>query len=110
MIRRPPRSTLFPYTTLFRSDHENLDEHVRAFDSPNRDVKTRGDREADALGVDQVAGEPAPEPDRRQENGNDRVRAEDIERVLRGQPELEAWCVLNHKRSDVTGAPVTHLS
>src|SRR3989442_10629945 len=25
MIRRPPRSTLFPYTTLFRSD---LDNHV----------------------------------------------------------------------------------
>src|SRR2546430_17466136 len=23
MIRRPPRSTLFPYTTLFRSDHRN---------------------------------------------------------------------------------------
>src|SRR2546422_4268028 len=23
MIRRPPRSTLFPYTTLFRSPHEN---------------------------------------------------------------------------------------
>src|SRR2546425_10216948 len=23
MIRRPPRSTLFPYTTLFRSDFEN---------------------------------------------------------------------------------------
>src|SRR5260221_4292089 len=22
MIRRPPRSTLFPYTTLFRSDHD----------------------------------------------------------------------------------------
>src|SRR2546430_12138899 len=28
MIRRPPRSTLFPYTTLFRSGHEHrrLDE------------------------------------------------------------------------------------
>src|SRR3712207_8368337 len=25
MIRRPPRSTLFPYTTLFRSDRE--DQH-----------------------------------------------------------------------------------
>src|SRR2546425_191266 len=25
MIRRPPRSTLFPYTTLFRSPHELLD-------------------------------------------------------------------------------------
>src|SRR2546423_6155661 len=24
MIRRPPRSTLFPYTTLFRSDRGNL--------------------------------------------------------------------------------------
>src|SRR2546427_7572233 len=30
MIRRPPRSTLFPYTTLFRSAHlahERLDVH-----------------------------------------------------------------------------------
>src|SRR3989442_10927517 len=26
MIRRPPRSTLFPYTTLFRSEHR---EHER---------------------------------------------------------------------------------
>src|SRR2546422_10785947 len=24
MIRRPPRSTLFPYTTLFRSHHEGI--------------------------------------------------------------------------------------
>src|SRR2546425_8413906 len=24
MIRRPPRSTLFPYTTLFRSDSDNI--------------------------------------------------------------------------------------
>src|SRR4051812_49712168 len=32
MIRRPPRSTLFPYTTLFRSDHlahRPFDRHVR---------------------------------------------------------------------------------
>src|SRR3712207_8066934 len=26
MIRRPPRSTLFPYTTLFRSDDDEEDE------------------------------------------------------------------------------------
>src|SRR2546429_6267078 len=26
MIRRPPRSTLFPYTTLFRSVVNNIDE------------------------------------------------------------------------------------
>src|SRR3712207_7630469 len=30
MIRRPPRSTLFPYTTLFRSDPERELEHLRA--------------------------------------------------------------------------------
>src|SRR5260370_23733526 len=30
MIRRPPRSTLFPYTTLFRSDHKGeRDRHDR---------------------------------------------------------------------------------
>src|SRR3712207_6858189 len=32
MIRRPPRSTLFPYTTLFRSD-----EHVGAAFGPQVD-------------------------------------------------------------------------
>src|SRR2546428_5988686 len=29
MIRRPPRSTLFPYTTLFRSIQLPLDHHLR---------------------------------------------------------------------------------
>src|SRR3712207_8485601 len=29
MIRRPPRSTLFPYTTLFRSRVRNLAEQLR---------------------------------------------------------------------------------
>src|SRR2546421_7130082 len=28
MIRRPPRSTLFPYTTLFRSQRQHADRHV----------------------------------------------------------------------------------
>src|SRR2546430_13705835 len=30
MIRRPPRSTLFPYTTLFRSPHEGALLHEGA--------------------------------------------------------------------------------
>src|SRR2546430_5521689 len=29
MIRRPPRSTLFPYTTLFRSQRQQAHEHER---------------------------------------------------------------------------------
>src|SRR3712207_9036873 len=32
MIRRPPRSTLFPYTTLFRSAHGELEPHDEAAD------------------------------------------------------------------------------
>src|SRR3712207_7586083 len=34
MIRRPPRSTLFPYTTLFRSRQVLHDEHP--YDDPAR--------------------------------------------------------------------------
>src|SRR2546426_7709411 len=38
MIRRPPRSTLFPYTTLFRSEHRGRhrgrQEEPGAFDRP----------------------------------------------------------------------------
>src|SRR5258708_14631846 len=48
MIRRPPRSTLFPYTTLFRSmhflemdrAHEPGDEHERIVGSPFLDRKS----------------------------------------------------------------------
>src|SRR3712207_8130874 len=32
MIRRPPRSTLFPYTTLFRSGIAEIDEPLRDVD------------------------------------------------------------------------------
>src|SRR2546421_13114109 len=36
MIRRPPRSTLFPYTTLFRSPQLDYKKHiVRPFDIPD---------------------------------------------------------------------------
>src|SRR3712207_4893540 len=34
MIRRPPRSTLFPYTTLFRSDLEGITMMVQDWGGP----------------------------------------------------------------------------
>src|SRR2546429_7648067 len=46
MIRRPPRSTLFPYTTLFRSDKVRLKRqlHAEAHDaSAGGREKKRGD-------------------------------------------------------------------
>src|SRR5260370_27602967 len=47
MIRRPPRSTLFPYTTLFRSFHDGQElargQSERGFRSGHRiDVASRG--------------------------------------------------------------------
>src|SRR6266542_6939538 len=41
MIRRPPRSTLFPYTTLFRSSG-GLARHRRVVDAVLRDVVAEG--------------------------------------------------------------------
>src|SRR5256885_3196806 len=38
MIRRPPRSTLFPYTTLFRSREQGLPRRRRHGDRPVRGV------------------------------------------------------------------------
>src|SRR3989454_2302078 len=38
MIRRPPRSTLFPYTTLFRSHAVGLHEVAPLFAGPGIDV------------------------------------------------------------------------
>src|SRR5258708_28076489 len=38
MIRRPPRSTLFPYTTLFRSSTGNV-LLIGPADAPYRDLK-----------------------------------------------------------------------
>src|SRR2546430_8007315 len=35
MIRRPPRSTLFPYTTLFRSPREHFRAPKRGFVGPS---------------------------------------------------------------------------
>src|SRR5256885_10165720 len=44
MIRRPPRSTLFPYTTLFRSirAEEGLEHQIRVICRPSSD-RTRAD-------------------------------------------------------------------
>src|SRR5690349_22556918 len=52
MIRRPPRSTLFPYTTLFRSPHSNGYSLVRKIlDRAGHpfDLDLGGVRLADAL-------------------------------------------------------------
>src|SRR5690348_18357166 len=65
MIRRPPRSTLFPYTTLFRSDHAGT-TNVTRLRAPARDLGQdslrgdlcRADRVTTRRDVHNVLGEP----------------------------------------------------
>src|SRR3712207_7131551 len=62
MIRRPPRSTLFPYTTLFRSvcsDRASVGHEAYAADARSfRDVEDLGDFAEDEVFY---AGRPRPE-------------------------------------------------
>src|SRR5690349_23968060 len=44
MVRRPPRSTLFPYTTLFRSAGGGADRHRRPQHEPRQRVACGIDR------------------------------------------------------------------
>src|SRR2546430_11199239 len=50
MIRRPPRSTLFPYTTLFRSVGRELDDPVAQPD-PARPLTGSGEEHLRRRGV-----------------------------------------------------------
>src|SRR5437899_8201321 len=64
MIRRPPRSTLFPYTTLFRSRRPRLpDEGEEAGEGP-RGVPAGGRRRL----ASDVHHAPASEPHRSEEH------------------------------------------
>src|SRR2546425_9677429 len=45
MIRRPPRSTLFPYTTLFRSHGVVVDRDRAARSDPGVDADSRARRD-----------------------------------------------------------------
>src|SRR2546427_8966768 len=49
MIRRPPRSTLFPYTTLFRSRHGARHDGARGHGHPRAGPQHAVPEEPDAL-------------------------------------------------------------
>src|SRR3712207_8062734 len=63
MIRRPPRSTLFPYTTLFRSAAGAAHRH--AADQAGQPVRQAG--AGVQVGLDQAGADRVhPDPERRQ--------------------------------------------
>src|SRR3712207_9079900 len=58
MIRRPPRSTLFPYTTLFRSEDRVAELVVAERPGPRAAVPQAGQRDGDVqLRAAEVADE-----------------------------------------------------
>src|SRR2546430_10297512 len=102
MIRRPPRSTLFPYTTLFRSREnaqcrarvpalpEMLRAHAQAH--PRADLVAR-DRRGDELLAAEVAAQLGEREERRQDDG----RSEEHTSELQSQSNLVCRLLLEKK-------------
>src|SRR3712207_8346361 len=72
MIRRPPRSTLFPYTTLFRSDGDPEARRRRGVQGLSETVSVEPPERREGITVDgerpgPVAPRPAAQPDTRSE-------------------------------------------
>src|SRR2546426_9399223 len=51
MIRRPPRSTLFPYTTLFRSAGARTVDRLEGLDAPLHQIQQAAAQTADEVGL-----------------------------------------------------------
>src|SRR3712207_8778106 len=90
MIRRPPRSTLFPYTTLFRSAPPDTSARPRAADSPPRaDVPAR-------------PGRPARSPLRAEVSARPRLRSEEHTSELQSRQYLVCRLLLEKKKLHLT--------
>src|SRR5256885_16009952 len=60
MIRRPPRSTLFPYTTLFRSPQLSSERSLVVQDERAEDGRGDGDAREERAERDVEDAQPAP--------------------------------------------------
>src|SRR3712207_7515706 len=86
MIRRPPRSTLFPYTTLFRSRAVRRDPRVVP-------AQLRG-----PLREQHVVGEPLPEARRGEDARQVVVRSEEHTSELQSRQYLVCRLLLEKKK------------
>src|SRR5258707_9795778 len=88
MIRRPPRSTLFPYTTLFRSLRARGRGRAGRERSPARNLSARPDGRARA------AGQPF-----RRHRCEDRLRSEEHTSELQSRQYLVCRLLLEKKKT-----------
>src|SRR5256885_10047535 len=95
MIRRPPRSTLFPYTTLFRSELEARAVAVAAY----REGERHPERHPSTVDALDLTG-----PGRRRERVEDGEHAAAVGRSEEHTSELQSPCnlvcrlLLEHKQ------------
>src|SRR3712207_8222189 len=96
MIRRPPRSTLFPYTTLFRSGHVLGNRQIRSGEAePLEPRPAAAGRRAAPGGRAALAGPPA---DRSEEHTSE----------LQSRQYLVCRLLLEKKKT--TSNPLLHLT
>src|SRR5690349_23784449 len=89
MLRRPPRSTLFPYTTLFRSRGVQGDRRGRA------DLAARRSGDSDRLGHDHARAQ-------------SRSRSEEHTSELQSRRDLVCRLLLEKKKKKKTNTPQPH--
>src|SRR5690606_40508194 len=89
MIRRPPRSTLFPYTTLFRSSEPS--------GSVRRSRSTQNWRATSSGSTDRYPGA-APAAGRRDQAGHRRARSEEHTSELQSRENLVCRLLLEKKK------------
>src|SRR3712207_6955732 len=95
MIRRPPRSTLFPYTTLFRSPRERA-----ADERPGRPLPRQRDRRrlpGPLQGVEELLAGPA--PGRLVAEGRQQARSEEHTSELQSRQYLVCRLLLEKKNT-----------
>src|SRR5256885_3071313 len=95
MIRRPPRSTLFPYTTLFRSDEVGLGREV---------VHLRAARQPGAFGDDRRRGVRVAHLDQRLD-GRVEQRSEEHTSELQSPCNLVCRLLLEKKKKETNSIP-----
>src|SRR5256885_10720576 len=99
MIRRPPRSTLFPYTTLFRSiTVRTAPPRPRASTSPSADVGT----DAEKLEAPMIAPELTPQESAVAQQQTS--RSEEHTSELQSPCNLVCRLLLEKKKDTVTDA------
>src|SRR3712207_8420887 len=102
MIRRPPRSTLFPYTTLFRSTVSAAVEHQRGEEAGQ--VQQAEQERLAGPGPSQSPEEPQgpqAEEGQAQHHGGRQVRSEEHTSELQSRQYLVCRLLLEKKKNSI---------